>query len=36
MRERMAQVGGHLNIRSWPGEGTEIAATIPFEQQKTS
>jgi len=29
MRERMAALGGHIQVRSAPGEGTEITATLP-------
>jgi two-component system nitrate/nitrite sensor histidine kinase NarX len=29
MRERAADVGGTLDIRSTPGRGTSIAATLP-------
>jgi len=29
MRERAQQVGGHLEIRSNPGQGTTITATVP-------
>jgi len=29
MRERAQQVGGYLEIRSNPGQGTTIAATVP-------
>jgi two-component system sensor histidine kinase UhpB len=29
MRERMALLGGHLEVHSRPGEGTEVVAEIP-------
>jgi signal transduction histidine kinase len=29
MRERVALLGGHLEVRSRPGEGTEVVAEIP-------
>ena len=32
MRERVALLGGHLEVRSRPGEGTEVVAEIPFVQ----
>jgi PAS domain S-box-containing protein len=32
MRERMALLGGHLEVHSRPGEGTEVVAEIPSVQ----
>jgi PAS domain S-box-containing protein len=32
MRERVALLGGHLEVRSRPGEGTEVVAEIPSVQ----
>jgi PAS domain S-box-containing protein len=32
MRERMALLGGHLEVHSRPGEGTEVVAEIPAVQ----
>src|SRR5215204_291877 len=32
MRERMALLGGHLEVHSRPGEGTEVVAGIPSVQ----
>ena len=32
MRERMTLLGGHLEVRSRPGEGTEVVAEIPTIQ----
>jgi len=32
MRERVALLGGHLKVRSSPGEGTEVVAEIPSDQ----
>jgi PAS domain S-box-containing protein len=32
MRERMALLGGHLEVHSRPGEGTEVVAEIPTLQ----
>jgi PAS domain S-box-containing protein len=32
MRERVALLGGHLEVRSKPGEGTEVVAEIPSVQ----
>jgi PAS domain S-box-containing protein len=32
MRERMAVLGGHLEVHSRPGEGTEVVAEIPSVQ----
>src|SRR5215218_9081186 len=32
MRERMALLGGHLEVHSRPGEGTEVVAEIPLVQ----
>ncbi|MDQ3943343.1 MAG: PAS domain S-box protein, partial [Actinomycetota bacterium] len=32
MRERMALLGGHLEVHSRPGEGTEVIAEIPTVQ----
>jgi signal transduction histidine kinase len=29
MRERVIQVGGHLEVHSWPGRGVFIQATVP-------
>lgn len=31
MRERLAALGGRLQVRSAPGEGTEIMAILPAE-----
>jgi signal transduction histidine kinase len=31
MRDRMAAVGGRLDIRSSPGAGTAVIGTIPVE-----
>lgn len=36
MRERMAQVGGHLSVNSWPDQGTEIIAIVPLNHHQTS
>lgn len=30
MRERVGMLGGHLEVRSWPGEGTSILARVPL------
>jgi PAS domain S-box-containing protein len=35
MRERMALLGGHLEVHSRPGEGTEVVAEIPSVQVQT-
>src|ERR671921_787108 len=32
MRERVALLGGHLEVHSQPGEGTEVVAEIPLVQ----
>jgi signal transduction histidine kinase len=32
MRERLALLGGHLEVHSRPGEGTEVIAEIPTVQ----
>ena len=32
MRERVALLGGHLEVHSRPGEGTEVVAEIPSVQ----
>jgi two-component system sensor histidine kinase DegS len=32
MRERVALLGGHLEVHSKPGEGTEVVAEIPSVQ----
>ncbi|MCX7721596.1 MAG: sensor histidine kinase [Verrucomicrobiae bacterium] len=32
MRERVNQLGGQFKVRSSPGEGTEVVATIPMPQ----
>lgn len=32
MRERIAEIGGTLTVESAPGDGTAVAATIPFER----
>jgi signal transduction histidine kinase len=32
MRERVALLGGNLEVRSKPGEGTEVVAEIPLVQ----
>jgi signal transduction histidine kinase len=29
MRERVAALGGHLDVRSAPGEGTEVEVILP-------
>ncbi len=31
MRERVAQIGGQLIMKSYPGEGTTLAIQIPVE-----
>jgi signal transduction histidine kinase len=31
MRERAEQIGGHLTIKSAPGQGTEIEISVPVE-----
>ena len=36
MAERAELVGGRLNIRSRPGSGTTVTATIPMPPQMTS
>jgi signal transduction histidine kinase len=36
MRERVEAVGGTLNIRSRPGEGTELEVTVPLQQLKAA
>jgi signal transduction histidine kinase len=33
MRERVTAVGGHLQIHSYPGRGTQISVTIPLNGQ---
>jgi signal transduction histidine kinase len=33
MRERVALLGGHLEVYSLPGEGTEVVAEIPTVQK---
>jgi signal transduction histidine kinase/streptogramin lyase len=33
MRERVEALGGHLEIDSAPGQGTEIRASVPLEQE---
>jgi signal transduction histidine kinase len=30
MEERVQSVGGALNVRSWPGHGTRVEATLPY------
>jgi signal transduction histidine kinase len=35
MRERLAQVGGNLDIRTSPGQGTTIRAVVPLESGPT-
>ena len=32
MRERVALLGGNLEVHSSPGEGTEVVAEIPSDQ----
>jgi signal transduction histidine kinase len=34
MRERVALLGGNLEVRSKPGEGTEVVAEIPSTNGK--
>jgi signal transduction histidine kinase len=36
MQERVTQVGGQLQIRSAPGQGTTLDATIPLAEQATA
>jgi two-component system, NarL family, sensor histidine kinase UhpB len=36
MRERLAAVGGTIAIKSSPGRGTEILATVPMESEHAS
>ena len=32
MRERAERIGGHLTLRSVPGEGTELVVEVPFSK----
>ena len=36
IRERLMHLGGRMDIRSAPGEGTEVILTVPFEDMGTS
>jgi signal transduction histidine kinase len=32
MMERMAALGGQLQVESTPGRGTQVTATYPYEE----
>ena len=36
MRERAALLGGHCQLRSMPGSGTEIVVEMPLKTNETS
>jgi PAS domain S-box-containing protein len=36
IRERLSSLGGHLQISSRPGQGTEVTITVPLESQEAA